>query len=243
QQRERYMGFTVMCMPNNGWVVEYDKNKKERWKISGLNNPWDAQVLPNNRVLICEYNAMKVTERDFKGKVHWEKVIQNHYPISAERMRNGNTFIVCTNLLVEYNKGGKEVFRLDRPQYDIRSARKLPSGEIVMLTSNRELIRFDAKGKEKKKATIPQYPQYNQKEMLNNGNILVPQGWNGNAVYEYDKDGKEVSKITSVTTPMHATRLPNGHTLIVSQQGGYPLYEVDKKGKVVGQAWNTNSYI
>ena len=41
------MGFTVMCMPNNGQVVEYDKNKKERWKITGLNNPWDAQVIGN----------------------------------------------------------------------------------------------------------------------------------------------------------------------------------------------------
>jgi hypothetical protein len=241
EQRERYMGFTVMCMPNNGQVVEWDKNKKERWKITGLSNPWDAQVIGNNRVLIAEYNGMRVTERDFKGKILWQKQMQNYYPVSAERLKNGNTFVVCNNLLVEYNKAGKEVWRMDRQQYDVRSARKLPNGEIVLLTSNRNLIRYDAKGKEKKNATIPTYPQYNQNEILNNGNILVPQGWNGNAVYEYDMNGKEVGKITSVPTPMHASRLPNGNTLVISQNN-YQLYEVDKKGKQVG-TWQTNTYV
>jgi hypothetical protein len=241
QNRERYQGFTILCKPNNGEVVEWDKAGKERWKITGLSNPWDAQVLGNNRVLIAEYNAMQVTERDFKGKILWEKKIQNYNPMSAERLKNGNTFIVCTNLLLEVNKSGKEVFRMDRTQYDIRSARKLPNGEIVLLTSNRNLIRYDAKGKEKKNVTLAQYPQYNQNEILNNGNILIPQGFNGNAVYEYDKDGKEVAKFTTVPTPMHATRLPNGHTLIISQNN-YQLYEVDKNGKEV-KTWATGTYV
>lgn len=235
--RERYLGFTLLCYQGNGWVVEWDKAGKERWKIQGLTQPWDAKVLPNGRVLICEYNAMQVTERDTKGKVLWTKRLQNFYPMSADRLRNGNTFIACTNLLVEVDRSGKEVWRMDRPQYDVRSARKLPNGEVVLLTSNRQIIRLDAKGKEKKTVTVQQYPSYYQNEILNNGNVLMPTGWNNQGVIEYDKDGKEVSKITAVQNPMHATRLPNGNTLIVSGNN-YQIFEIDKKGKQVG-TWNT----
>ena len=81
--RERYLGYVVVCRPNDGTVLEMDKNRKTRWQITGLMNPWDMQMLPNNRVLITEYNGMRVTERDLKGKVLWEHRIQNYYPVSA----------------------------------------------------------------------------------------------------------------------------------------------------------------
>ena len=83
---DRFYGYTVLVMPNNGMIMEWDKDKKERWKITGLAYPWDAQVLPGNKVLIAENNGMKVTERNFKGEILWEKRLQNGYPMSAESL-------------------------------------------------------------------------------------------------------------------------------------------------------------
>jgi HEAT repeat protein len=235
--RERYHGFTLLVQANNHQVVEVDKDNKQRWAITGLLNPWDAQVLPGNRVLIAEYNGQRVTERDLKGNILWQKQVPS-WPMSAERLRNGQTFIVCRNLLLLVDRGGRDVLKIDRG-HDIMSARRLPNGQIVVVTSNRQILRLDRTGKEIKSATIPQV-FYNQNEILNNGNVLVPLGWN-NRVIEYNADGKEVWSAT-VPQPMHCVRLPNGNTLVASQNWPYKTYELDKAGKQV-QETLINTYV
>src|SRR5262249_47818957 len=99
--RERYLGYTLLLQNNNNQIQEIDKAHKVRWTITGLMNPQDAQVLPRNRVLIAEYNAQQVTERNFKGEVLWRKHMPGHWPLHCERLRNGNTFIVARDLLME----------------------------------------------------------------------------------------------------------------------------------------------
>jgi len=237
--RERFHGFTLLVQPNNGAVVEWDKDRKERWKITGLINPWDVQVLPGNKVLVSEYNGMRVTERNLKGEILWQKQTPNYYPMSAERLKNGRTFIACTNLLLEVDKAGRETMRIERP-HDVRSARKLPNGKIVVITSNNSLQTLDAKGKMLKQAMIPNV-YYNQNEILNNGNVLVPLGWN-NVLIEYNSDAKEVWRAT-VPQPMHAARQPNGNTIVVSQNFPYKLYELDKQGKQIGEYQTNNQYV
>jgi HEAT repeat protein len=235
--RERYHGYTLLIQANNNQIQEMDKDNKVRWTLSGLLNPWDAQVLPNNRVLVAEYNGQRVTERDMKGNIVWQKQVGS-WPMSAERLRNGQTFIVCRNLLLLVDKGGRDVLKIDRP-HDVMSARRLSNGQIVVVTSNRQIQRLDRSGKEIKSSMIPNV-FYNQNEILNNGNVLVPLGWN-NRVIEYNAEGKEVWSGTA-PQPMHATRLPSGNTLIASQNWPYKTYELDKKGKQVAEVL-TNTYV
>src|SRR5262249_31760705 len=125
------VGFTVVArqtlsrIVNNvrvlpiGQVMELDHNSKPRWTIDLDINalPVDAQVVGPNRVLIAEYNAGRVTERDFKGHVKWEKAVPSN-PLSVLRLANGHTFVVLLDGAVEYDRTGKEVFRHHRTAPD-----------------------------------------------------------------------------------------------------------------------------
>jgi hypothetical protein len=235
--RERYLGYTLLIMANNQQIVEWDKDNKPRWTMTGLLNPWDAQVLPNNRVLVAEYNGQRVTERNLKGEILWQKNVGS-WPMSAERLANGQTFIVCRNLLLLVDRSGRELLKIDRP-HDVMSARRLANGQIVLITNARQLLRLDRSGKQIKAATIPNV-FYNQNEILKNGNVLIPLGWN-NVVIEYNADGKEVWRATA-PQPMHCSRLPNGNTLVVSQNWPYKTYELDKAGKQIAEVL-TNNYV
>ncbi len=229
--REPFRNLTLLIQTNMQKIMEVDRSGKMRWEITGLLNPWDAFVLPGNRVLITEYSGMRVTERNFKGDVLWQKQFPN-YPMYAERLKNGNTFVVFRNQLLEITRGGREVFKIDRPN-DVMSARKLPNGQVVFVTNNRQVIRLDRNGKELKTFAISNVA-YNSNEVLNNGHVLIPQGWN-NRTEEYDATGKLVRAFTSVQQPVHAVRLPNGNTLVSSSQSfpAYKLFEVDRDGKIV----------
>jgi len=236
--RERYLGYTLLIQANNNQIVEWDKDRKPRWTLTGLLNPWDAQWLPGNRLLVTEYNGQRVTERNLKGDILWQVSVPS-WPMSAERLPNGQTFVVCRNMLLQYDRSGRQIFKVDRP-HDIMSARRLPSGQIVVVTSNRQILRLDRSGKELKSAMIPNV-YYNQNEILNNGNVIVPLGWN-NAVVEYNMDGKEVWK-ASVPQPMHAMRLSNGNTLVASQNAPYRIYEIDKKGRQLSDHQTNGAYV
>jgi HEAT repeat protein len=235
--RQRYLGYTLLIQSNNNQIVELDQKHQVRWTLTGLMSPWDAHWVNNNRILIAEYNGQKVTERNLKGEVMWEKKL-NFYPMQTERLKNGHTFIVGQNVLLQVDRGGREVFRIERP-HDIRSARRLRNGQIVVVTSNRQILRLDRNGKELKSATIPSVYYY-QNEILDNGNVLIPLGWN-NQLFEYNSDGKQVWQV-STQQPMHAVRLPNGNTLISSQNWPYKFLEVDKAGKELYQH-TTNTYV
>ncbi|MFQ3592488.1 MAG: PQQ-binding-like beta-propeller repeat protein, partial [Gemmataceae bacterium] len=234
-----YLGYTLLVKNGNNEISELDKDNKERWKITGLLGPWDAQWLGNNRVLVAEYNANRVTERDVKtGDIKWRQERLPSNVQQAERLKNGNTFIVCRNALIEVDKAGKERFRLNRPAFDVYTARRLPNGQIVLVTTNRQIIRFDKNGKEIKSFSVPEI-HYFQNEILDNGHVLVPLGWR-NQVVEYNTEGKEVMRLNA-NQPTHAVRLPNGHTLVLSQNWPNPIIEFDKKNKQIS-SYNTNSY-
>src|SRR5262249_32252608 len=147
-----------------------------------------------------------------------------------ERLRNGDTFIVAQNLLLQVNRAKREVLRIDRNQHDVRTARRLPNGKIVLITSRNQYILLDRTGKEVE-TTNPQARYYYQNEILDNGNVIVPLGWN-NKVVEYDPNGKEVWSITS-EQPLHTVRLPNKNVLVSSQNWPYKFLEHDKTGKKI----------
>jgi HEAT repeat protein len=235
--RQYYFGYTLIALPGNGQVMELGTENKVRWQLKDLQNPMDVQVLPGNRVLVTEYSASQVTERNLKNEVLWRKSVS--YPISAERLANGHTFIVTRNLLLEVDRSGKEVLTLQRPNHDVMAARKLRDGQIVLVSSQGYCARLDNGGKESKKFNIQNMGGTNYIDITAKGHVIIPQQWN-NKVFEYDADGKLVWEAT-VHQPMAASRLPNGNTLVSSQMWPCKVFELDKTGKVVWE-YQTENY-
>src|SRR5207245_1532465 len=102
----------------------------------------DAEVLPGNRLLVAEYYARRVTERNHKGEILWQKDITG--PLVAQRLPNGNTFIATDEMVLEIDRADKEIFSFKMPSGErIMKAMKLPNGQIACLTDGVRVVRLD----------------------------------------------------------------------------------------------------
>jgi hypothetical protein len=212
---------------NNGCnLYEYGRDGKTRWQIEKLNNAIDAQVLPGNRVLIAEYGSGKVTEREFSGKVVWEKKMADP-PYAAQRLANGRTFIASQQRLIEVDREGKEVFTL---KVQSRAAHKFPDGRIALLGDDKHYRRYDAAGKELSSVRI----EFNRGNtvggalFLANGHVVVD---DNDKIKEYNAEGKKVWEV-AVQQADTIQRLPSGNTLVATMAEGR-VVELDRAGKVV----------
>jgi hypothetical protein len=236
------LGYTLVLYQNQpvagkpfkacGWVEELDVAKNVRWKIEVPNLTMYASVVGPDRVLVVERQGQRVTERDFKGNVKWEKAIPGTNVLSAQRLTNGNTFIVANNMLVEYDPKGKEVYSYRRQNFDLYRGRKMRNGDVVIITNQGLVLRLDSKTNKELKSFKVGFLNnlYGTLEELPNGNLLIPQ-YQQNRVAEFDATGKEVWSV-AVNSPSSATRLPNGNTL-VSSLVGRRVAEYDRAGREV----------
>ncbi len=234
---QRTLGYTLVVGLDlrgrlNGRVMELGHDGKPRWEIDGLQYAIDARVIGHDRVLVTEYSGRAVTERTFKGEVLWRKQFDNNlFPISAQRLPNGHTFIACRNALVEVDREGKELTTIPRPAQDVLSAHKLRSGQYLVCTNTGSLLWLDAEGKQLRGVeTDPVQIFGGGIEVTNNGHILVPQ-YRNSKVLEFDAEGKKLTE-WAVPTPVHASRLPNGHLLVASITSPQ-IVELDQSGKEV----------
>ncbi len=213
-------------------VVELDRDKKVKWQFDVPTNAVDAQVVGPDRVLIAEYNGGRVTERDTKGNVHWD-LTPGGNPIGVQRLPGGNTLITMQQQVLEYNKDKQQVWSFQRPNSDIFRAKKLRSGDVVLLTNNGTVIHVDAKAKRETKSFFGGQPNilFGSIDVLPNGHILVPVMQN-NKVSEYSADGREVRK-WDVPQPTAVVRLPNGHLLVTSYYTQM-IVQLDRSG---AQVW------
>lgn len=234
QRAERLLGYTLVVeqysqLRRSGRVAELDAGGKVRWEITGLQNPFDAVVGPGDRVLIAEQGVNRVTERDLKGNVLWQKPL--NVPLSVQRLPNGNAFLVGRGQMVEVDRAGKELFNHNRPNQDIMAGARLRDGHIVFLNYNWEYTRLDAQGKTVKSFRLGPLPfGSNTIDFLPNDRILVPDA-NTNRVVEFDPDGKRVWDIP-INQPSALVRLPNGNTLVACA-AGMRIVELNQAGKVV----------
>jgi HEAT repeat protein len=229
QDQQRLLGYTLVAEGNNtGRVLELGRDGKPRWIIGDVLFPVDAYVLGGNRVLIAEYMGNRVTERDFKGKILWQKDLGAN-PINAQRLTNGNTFIATGNELLEVDRAAKTVWSLPFPA-GVSAAYKARDGIITCLTNNAQCVRISREGKELKSFPINRSGFTSGIDVLPNGRVLIAEP-NQGSVVEVDADGKTVwqAKTPGIAS---ATRLPNGHTL-VANHGMNSVTELDRAGKVV----------
>ncbi len=231
---QRYLGYTLLVQPGNSQVIELGADNKERCQLTGLANPLDAEALPGDRYLVTEANAQCVTERSAKGEVLWKKTLPGFMPVSAHRLPNGNTFIVCRNHIVECTHDGKDLYAISRPNNDVLTARKLRNNEIVIISSQCVVLRIDRSGR-----VLKSFPIQNTwmvgNDILPNGHVLIAFQPPANKVVEYNAEGKAVWESSAVMNPMAAARSPNGNTLITSQQWPNKIVEVDKNNKQVAE--------
>src|SRR5581483_8417484 len=153
-------------------------------------------------------------------------------PISAKRLANGNTFVVCRNHLLELDPKGKEVFNIPLSGNMITAARKWPNGDITYLTSAGLFTRLDSKGKAVKAFSIPTAQRgATYVEILPNDRVLVSEFDQGYRLVEYDSRGQELRHISLPTFVSSFQRLANGSTLLVTSSS--QILEVDRTGKTV----------
>src|SRR5262249_52751024 len=149
-----YRGFVLLIEPDDNRIRELDRNKKVTLNLTGLLEPRDAQWIGDDRLLVAECKGMRVTERDVKGNLLWVLKL-DWRPTQAERLPNGDTFIVGENQAVLFNRNKKELVKIKRPDDGIRTARKLPNGHIVVITNRNQYIKMDRNGKELKTTQLP----------------------------------------------------------------------------------------
>lgn len=230
------LGYTLVAQYDRGEsdrVIELGPDGKPRWQIDNLDYPVDVQRLPGNRVLIVEHSGKRVSERNLRGEILWQKSLDNkpRGPFAAQRLANGNTFIAMHAELIEVDRAGKEVFsrKADGSQY--LGAYKSADGHITFLTAEGMCVRLDAEGKEIKRFASGHATHWTSGiDALSNGNVLVPQHGSGKVV-EFGADGKTIWE-ASVHLPKSAARLANGHTLVTSFEDRN-VVELDRAGKVV----------
>lgn len=208
-------------------VLEVDRHGKVRWQFT-CHYPVDVLVLSNNRVLLTEMEARRVTERDFKGNIHWQ--VDAPEPFCIQRLPGGNTFLVARSRLMELDPTGKTVF--DRPVRDIVGGRKLPDGQIVYLTGTGQCIRLDASGKTVKSFSSGENgDQGCVLDLTRRGSLLVSQCYKSMAE-EFDLEGKNLWRTPGPVAPGILTEVRNGHFMcaVYSQNA---VIELDRSGKTV----------
>jgi HEAT repeat protein len=236
-----WYGYTLICDIQGNRVYELDRQGKQRWLINNAGGPTDARILPGNRVLIAEYGADRVSERDFNGKILWEKHIAN--PVNVQRLPNGNTFVATVNgPMFELDRAGNEVSRINSPGgANIMAAVRTRRGTIVALTQTGQCITLDTAGRELKSFTVGRFGNgLGGIDVTHNGRVIVAQQ-NRNKVVEYDADGKSIVEVDAPNA-VSATGLPNGHFL-VSSQNAQRVFEVDRSGKIIWEHTNAGQTI
>jgi hypothetical protein len=239
EQASRTLGFTLIALLDLNTVEYIDRAKDVRWKIADAQKPLDVQLLPGEeRVLIAEYNANRVSERNLKGEIVWQMPVNG--PLVAQRLPNGNTFIATVNQMIEVDKDGKEVFTYSRPDGgEFMRATKLRDGGIACVVklgvALSRYVRLAPSGrdfKEIKTWGVQVRTSGGRIEVLPDGHVLIPE-MDNNRVIEYDADGQRFWEVT-LDQPIAAVRLPNGNTLVTLMQENRAV-EVDRAGKEVWQ--------
>jgi outer membrane protein assembly factor BamB len=227
------MGKTLVVLLDAGRIIMLDSSNNILWKIDNLQFPLDAQILPDEKVLVAEHQGNKVTERNKKGEIIWEKKIDG--PLAVQKLEDGSIFIASKTNIVFVDQKGKEISEFTPPNNEpIMKANIASNGDICLVLStpqgNAKFVRFDKNKKPVATYDIDVRTSGGKVDILPNGNSLITEVY-GNRVIEFNNEGKEVWKF-ECEQPVAAVRLPNGNTLVTSMTQMKAL-EIDPKGKEI----------
>jgi hypothetical protein len=233
----RRAGHTLVLLLDDGRAVDLDRDNKQEWQIEGLRFPLDAQYLPGDRLLVAEYQGGRVSERNRKGEVVWEKRVLQ--PLVAQRLPSGNTFIATSNQFSEVDKSGKEVWSQTPPLGGkIMKAVCLGNGHIACVAEvgSSRFFEIDRDGNVLRNFPVQLTTSGGRIDVLPNGHVLVPEKDN-NRLVEHNRKGRRVWE-APFEQPIAAVRLGNGHMLVTSYQSKKAI-ELDRNGKPVWEYEST----
>jgi hypothetical protein len=213
----------------HGAAWEYGPDHKNRWLMRDVGGPFDARVLSGGRLLLAEYNARRVTERDRAGKIEWEHATAGG-PLEVQRLSNGNTLIATNHEILEVTRGKAVVFSFKDPSGNIFSAQKLANGHILYGLYSGSVVELDRSGKEVHRFPIERPRGLANIELLPNGRYMMPLAGT-NRIVEMDRKGTVLREI-SVSSPTCVAILPGGNLLVGSHILSN-VREIDRTGKVL----------
>jgi hypothetical protein len=228
--RAPFLGNTLVPELYGGKVWECDAAGKVLWTIGGLDQPIDAQVLPNGRVLICERGkegTHRLTERDRNGKIYWSLPVPNVRYV--ERLTNGNTLVGTDHRAWEITPGGKEVFAYESKDQRLTSMHRRPNGNLVCLAVTGIIVEVDRKGSVVNTVNLGS-ANWQGIQALPGNRYLAVQLSSG-LVLELDRKGNKLWEC-QVPGATYAVRRPNGRTLVCSWEN-HRVVDVDPKGTIV----------
>jgi hypothetical protein len=215
----------------SGALWEYGADRKNRWEMRNVGGPFDVRVLPGGRLLVAEYNARRVSERDRTGKVLWDYALKQS-PLEVQRLANGNTLIATNYEILEVTRAKTVAFTFNEKTGNIFSAQKLASGHILYGLYTGAVVEIDRTGKELHRFTIDRPVGLANIEVLPGGRYLMPLAGT-NRVVEMDRTGKVLREV-SIPSPTCVAVLPGGNLLVGSHILNN-VREIDRKGTVLWQ--------
>lgn len=210
-----YRGWTLIPLMHSGEIYEIDRKKKVRWRLTGIPQPRDAQILPGNRVLVSEAKTHRVTERDRRtGKIYWEYPAKN--TSFCKRLPNGNTIIGMAHQILIVTPAKQRVFEY-KPEktFYIHGMDHLPNGQFILISMKGLLRQVNRAGKVVFSKQIgDKGANWCAVSGMSNGHYLVTSISPGEVI-EVDRNGKVYWR-HKVKDSSCAKALPNGNILIAS---------------------------
>ncbi len=235
--------FVLISETQNNRVIMMNTTGTIVWEQTGLNAPYDADLLINGNILITELYGNRIIEVDKAGTIVWSKIGLN-IPHDADRTTNGNTLIseTANQRVIEVNNQGDIVWEKSGLNYPIEAERCPNGNTLIVECPNSEygrVIEVNPSGSIVWQKTNLDYPL--DAERLSNGNTLITEG-NAMRVIEVNAAGTIVWQQT-VILPVDAERLSNGNTLIGVMGSQNQVIEVNNAGTIVWQISGLNYLI
>jgi len=207
----------------------------------------DVQSLPNGHVLFTIAPEKRVVELDAKQAEVWSYSEGLEHPLSAQRLKNGNTLIgdARAGKVIEVTPDKKVAWTYAAPNIAnmrMRNSRRTDHGTtLIAEEAIAKIIEVDASGKVIWSWQAPNGEQRRSYQALRlpNGNTVISISDPGEVV-EVSPDGKVVRSIAGSKMDLQfgwasgMAVLPNGNWLIVDYTGRR-VVEVDPKGKLVNE--------
>jgi len=222
-----FLGRFMVCNYSENFVTEYNAKGEAIWKKENLDHPWGLDVLSNGHRLVASCNGNYVVEFDSSGTEVWRKDGLPGYPLSVQRLDNGNTLVSTGSIgkVLEIAPDGTIVWETGLDGF-VADACRLPDGlTLVVNYKSGEVVEVDREGKIVWR--IGGFKNTRSAQRLENGNTLVCDA-GANRVVECDRGGEIVWKFEGLNTTYDCQRLPDGNTVIGDASG---LRLVDPAGK------------
>jgi hypothetical protein len=211
------LGGVIVAELETDAIWEVSPGGKIRWQMEDLQGPYDVQVLAGGRLLIAEYLGQRVTERDRKGHVLWEKKIDD--PVACRRLPSGDTFVATSGKVLQLTADGKEVFTFTLPkgQQPIYGACVAAARRAVYVACKGGLLILDTSQKPVQSRKLDTDGEVPDIQALPGGNLLATVVIGKTAKLKIIDAAGKTPKEWKTRRVSAAIRLTNGNILAASK--------------------------